>query len=162
VASGCGPSPAGISPKVEKTLNGLIAERAFDAVVPAGWRLTSINTSQTQIELAFADAGGASHSVELQLEWSWRRTIGRGRHFHFRMGQGTGAPGETQALARAATLVDENVPQEALIFPPPRVYLPQVSRGRALLAVDVLLASILALALHRRRRDEKSAEAREP
>jgi hypothetical protein len=117
-SAAAGEHEACLGPGIGRALQGLVAARAFEGVVPDGYRLTRLDVKLDYLEVAFDDDLGPAATVLLVPTGAApsQRFQARGPHFGHRLIEARGpTPGPAvDAMLRAAQIVDQAVPSEEL------------------------------------------------
>jgi hypothetical protein len=91
-----------------------MAARAFDRMLPDGWRTDTLAATDRAVELKFVDGAGSEHSVELLPKAPDKGAPdGKGDHFFYRFVRGADSPRDVQVMLWAAGVVDAAVGSDA-------------------------------------------------
>lgn len=116
----CQARPGSPPQRLTDTLRSLMASRAFDRMLPDGWRADSLLATGSSVELKFVDGSAAEHSVELLPQPPDKGAPdGRGEHFYYRFVRGADSPRDVQVLLWAAGVIDAAVGNDALALAAP-------------------------------------------
>jgi hypothetical protein len=111
-------TPPRLGPRVGETLNALLSTRALSAAVPSDWSVDSLTTSADRITLSFSDRAGQAHVVELRVDVEGPVSRTHGKSFAYALPHAQSAA-ETEALYRAAALIDAAVKPDAFVLEQP-------------------------------------------